>query len=150
MFPIVLSICTDDNNKISKTVISSVTLQGTLRNESSILNPVVLIEGDLFGYNYAYISQFGRYYYITDIVSIREDLCEVHLHVDVLMTYATGIRALTGLIVRQEKEYNLFLPDPLIRTYANPRVFTRAFPAGFANDSKFVLLVLGSGGTSGT
>lgn len=148
MFPIVLSVCTDENNKVTKTMSSSITLNGTLRGESSIVNPVVLVEGNTFGYNYAYIAQFNRYYYVVDVISIRENLTELHLRCDVLMTYGSGIRSLTGLVIRQENDYNLFLSDPLIRTYANPRVFTRVFPTGFSADERFVLLVLGSGGTS--
>ena len=149
MFPIVLSVCTDDNNKVTKTMTASTTLNGTLRGESSIVNPVVLVEGNTFGYNYAYIAQFNRYYYVVDMISIRENLTELHLHCDVLMTYGSGIRSLTGLVIRQENDYNLFLSDPLIRTYANPHVLTRAFPGGFSsNQERFVLLVLGSGGTN--
>ena len=78
-----------------------ITLSGILREESSIIDPSILVE-DLDDYitdiNYAYIPEFGRYYFITNIESVRNHLWRLSLHVDVLHTYADGIRANSGII----------------------------------------------------
>ena len=53
-------------------------ISGTLREDCSIIDPVIAIEGlsDL-SVNYAYITEFGRYYYINNIVC-RGKLFELH------------------------------------------------------------------------
>ena len=48
------------NKKI--TLVSSMT--GNLKNESSIINPTILIETDNIDFNYLYIQEFKRYYYV--------------------------------------------------------------------------------------
>ena len=122
------------------------TLTGILREESSIIDPSILVE-DLDDYitdvNYAYIPEFGRYYFITNIESVRNHLWRLSLHVDVLHTYAAGIRANSGIIERNEKLYDLQLNDGLFKTRQNPRIAQYPFPSGFTTWN-FVLAVAGN------
>lgn len=122
------------------------TLSGILREESSIIDPSILVE-DLDDYitdiNYAYIPEFGRYYFITNIESVRNHLWRLSLHVDVLHTYADGIRANSGIIERNENLYDLQLNDGLFKTRQNPRIAQYPFPSGF-NTWNFVLAVAGN------
>lgn len=122
------------------------TLTGILREESSIIDPSILVE-DLDDYitdiNYAYIPEFGRYYFITNIESVRNHLWRLSLHVDVLHTYADGIRANSGIIERNENLYDLQLNDGLFKTRQNPRIAQYPFPSGF-NTWNFVLAVAGN------
>lgn len=68
------------------------TLAGTLRNETSVTNVVMQIEYSKFpDFNYVYLAMFNRYYYVDDIISVRNNLWEIHLSVDVLMTYKDAI-----------------------------------------------------------
>ena len=74
-------------NRVIKTTESLVELTGTLKDGTSVINPVILVSGDLTSFvnaNYMYISTFGRYYFINDIVSVRVNLFEIHAHVDYL------------------------------------------------------------------
>ena len=108
-------------------------ITGTLREDCSVINPVIAIEGlsDL-GVNYAYISEFGRYYYINNIVC-KGKLFELDMHVDVLKTYAAGIRNNSAVISRQQNYYNLYLQDGVFKTYANPHIQIKQFPSGFSS-----------------
>ena len=123
-----------------------ITLSGILREESSIIDPSILVE-DLDDYitdiNYAYIPEFGHYYFITNIESVRNHLWRLSLHVDVLHTYADGIRANSGIIERNENLYDLQLNDGLFKTRQNPRIAQYPFPSGF-NTWNFVLAVAGN------
>lgn len=122
------------------------TLSGTLREESSIIDPTILVEDlddHITAINYAYIPEFGRYYFITNIESVRNHLWRLTLHVDVLHTYAAGIRANSGIIERNENMYDLQLNDGLFKTRQNPRIAQYPFPAGF-NTWNFVLAVAGN------
>lgn len=143
---ITLQVNESDDRKINKTITDISTLTGALREESSIIDPVIMIEGSvstIAGCNYMTIPEFGRAYFITDITSIRDNLLQVSGHVDVLSTYATQILANTGIVRRQENEWNLYLDDGSFKVYNNPIILTRAFPSGFSTLS-FILAVAGS------
>ena len=65
-------VAVSEPNVLQKVLIDTVSLEGTLRNESPVSNPSILLEtesiaiGDLVRSNYAYIPEFGRYYYIRE------------------------------------------------------------------------------------
>lgn len=89
------------------------TFSGVLKEGCSVLTPVVLIEaGNLSGYNYALISAFGRYYYITDIVSIN-NLWEVHMKVDPMSSNRDLIGALSVYVERADADFDGEVMDNL-------------------------------------
>lgn len=80
---------------------------GALRDSCSITAPVIQIATPVLQpCNYAYIAAFGRYYYIDDIIAVRTGLWELHLSVDVLMTFKTGIKNSSFIVSRNENEHN--------------------------------------------
>lgn len=131
--------------KIGKTLNSQSTINNVaLKRDTSILRPVLLLNTNLsiFQYNYMYISEFGRYYFIDDIRSINDNLWEISAHVDVLETYKTQILANNAVIRRQEKLYNLYLDDPEFHVLNYERIQTLKFPANaFSKNLKYVLVV---------
>ena len=139
---------TSENNMLDKTITLQATLTGTLRNETSLLSPEILIEGSASSFtpdiNYMYISEFGRYYYITDVRTVRNNVIMISGKVDVLMTYASQIRSCTGIIRRNENDWNLYINDGSLMTYANDYVNSQNFPHGFSGES-LILLVKGTG-----
>ena len=116
-------------------------ITGTLREDCSITDPVIKMETNPIGSNYAYISEFGRYYYINNIVCTGK-LFELHMHVDVLMSYRSDIRTNSAVISRQEKQYNLYLQDGVFKTYSQPHYEIKQFGTGFT-DFQFVFCVAG-------
>lgn len=132
-----------DKNVVSKQLTALGTFTGTLRDSTSIMNPVIRIEGVLpTTCNYLYIPDFGRYYYVNDIRSIRNNLFEVSAHVDVLKTYDAQIRNCTGIVARQQAKWNMYLDDGVFKTYQNPKFKTVNFPNGFST-MEFVLAIAG-------
>lgn len=121
------------------------TLNGTLRENCSVIDPIIKVEGivgsNLTKCNYAYIEEFGRYYYVTNIVCVG-NLFELHMHVDVLMTYRRSIRSNSAVVSRQEKLYNLYLQDGVFKEQANPHYEIKKFPSGFTSFN-FILAVAG-------
>ena len=99
------------------------------------------IGNSLLTSNYAYITEFGRYYYITNIVCVG-DLFEVHMHVDVLMSFKGDIRSNSAVVSRQENVYNLYLQDGVFKTYSQPHMQVIQFPSGFT-DFEFIFSVAG-------
>ena len=135
-----------ENNAINKNLTELTTLTGTLREQSSIIDPVITI-ADIDEYigsmNYAYIPQFNRYYFVTNVESVRAGLWRVSFHVDVLFTYREQIKSNKAIIERNEIEYDLKLNDGLFKTQQNPRIAQFPFPSGF-NTWNFVLAIAGN------
>lgn len=129
---------------------AGIDLLGTLRTGSSLLDPVIIVEANApgfqaNGYNYCHIEEFGRYYYITNIISTNQTLWEIHCHVDVLMSYKEQIGAQTAIVARQESQYNLMLDDGVFMCYQNPKIQTKTFSVDAPFETQeFVLVVAGS------
>ena len=101
---------------------------GTLKEGSSILTPTVRIQDSahegvvpdpsapyrIVSRNYAYIAEFKRYYFITDIRSVTTNLWEIDMRVDVLTTYKDIIYQMPAFISRCEVKYNSSIRDPLL------------------------------------
>ena len=90
----------DENSKLEKTLSEEVSLVGALRDASSIITPSILIQSNPIGYNYAYIPEFGRSYYIKNITAFREGAYIVDLKCDVLMSFKNEIKELSGVVSR--------------------------------------------------
>lgn len=135
-----------EENRVTKTIPEVVTVIGELKENTSIYNPSILIEGDLTsikGVNYAYIPQFDRYYFITDITSVRHNLIRLDMRCDVLMSFKDDILNSNAIVSRNETKYNLLLNDGVFRVYQDRIIWQKDFPQGFSN-SEFVLAVSGS------
>lgn len=161
-FPIVAYQNKSATNVIDKDLSEIVSMSGTLRANTSIIDPVIVIQCDnneiwRSGFNYIYIAEFKRYYFVTNIIAVNgvlrtqdtfpqpHQLWEIHCHVDVLMSYKEQIRSLSGVVSRQEQTYNLMLDDGFFMTYQNPKIQTKTFsvPNPFETQ-EFVLIVAGS------
>lgn len=137
---------TSDKNHMDKNITQmGSTISGTLREDCSITDPVIKIahitDFNIAKCNYAYIPEFGRYYYINDIVCVGK-LYELHMHVDVLMSFRGQIRGNSAVIARNESSYNLYLADGVFKTYANPHYQIKKFPSGFSG-FHYILTVAG-------
>lgn len=115
------------------------TVSGNFKNAQSILTPIVIIDTidslllvddngqvvlddykrplltsrdaskEIIKANYCYIDELARYYFISDIQVVNNDLIQLYLKEDVLYTYANQIKEHTAYISRNE-----FTNTPLI------------------------------------
>lgn len=135
------------SNQVTKTISASKpNVNCNLKNDCSILSPILLVHDlGITTCNYAQIPDFGgRYYYITDIITLNEATLEVHLAVDVLMSFKTDILASRAIIARNQNMYNRYVPDPKFTVLSYERIQTKQFPNSFPSNGKFVLIVAGS------
>lgn len=134
-----------ENNKVTKSITQLYSLTGYLRDDCSIIDPVIEVENisaaNLVKTNYAYISEFGRYYYINNIVC-KGNLFELHMHVDVLQSFGTSILNCSAVVARQQSKYNLYLQDGVFKTYADNHYQIKQFSNGF-NSHSFIFSVAG-------
>lgn len=135
-----------ETTAIDKIINEIYSISGALNDESSLLDPIIIFRGidEYIGViNYAYIEEFGRYYFITNIDSVRNNLWRLSFHVDVLYTYREQIKGNYAVIERNEIQYDLKLNDGIFKTQQNPRIVQKSFPSGF-NQWNFVLAVAGN------
>lgn len=83
----------DSDNTINKTLLSPKTETITLRKRVDISNPELLLKFDstILDYNYCYIPDLERYYFMRSIDSINNQIWKVSLEIDVLETYKATI-----------------------------------------------------------
>lgn len=86
-----------------------------LKANCSEHDPVLILSTNAFTYTYAYISDWGKYYFVRDVVSLANNLVEYHLVEDVLATYKTDIGATQAHIVFSSSDYNKLIIDPRIQ-----------------------------------
>ena len=100
---------TSEDNRVDKTnyLTKIGELAGVLREESSLVDMSLTLElEELPLFNYVYIAQFNRYYYVTDIVSVKYKLWEISLSVDVLMSYKNALLSCSAFVDRNENSFD--------------------------------------------
>ena len=110
------------------------------------MNPSIRIESadNISAYNYAYISEFGRYYYITDIVSVRTNCWVVSLRCDVLMSYKDEIHGLNVILDNtQETGLSNYLSSPNWVSLVKTKTDIKVFPSGLSEQGEFILITAG-------
>lgn len=82
-----------EKNKINKTsyLTNEVVIEGSFVEGTSLIKPSIRIQIENFGYNYVIIPQFGRAYFVDNVIVERTMMFRVDLVVDVLYTYRTDI-----------------------------------------------------------
>lgn len=143
---LVLQYSASENNRVDKVLTEIATYSGTLRQSTSIIDPVFVVEcslPDVVGANYLTVEAFGRSYFIKNITSHRAGLVEFSCHVDVLSSFKTQLRTNRAIVHRSEKNWNLYLNDGSLKVKQTPRVTTQEFPGSFGNSYSFILVLAG-------
>ena len=128
-------------NKINKALTSLATYEGSLKQSCSTTAPVITIQLASVpnNLNYCYIAEFQRFYFITDITYEITGLYTITCSIDPIESFKTQILALTAVIERQEKQYNLYLKDPMFRTEQPTHTQFIEFTNGFGTDPVVLL-----------
>ena len=138
------NILLDKTNYLSE----KFTLVGELHSDCSVLNPIILVNKSnptYYRYNYMYIAEFGRYYFITDIIGIRNDLWEIHGHVDVLFSWKPYIQNMRVIVEKTESmnDANLYLDDGTFLADSRKGIETKFFPSGLDDNGTYILIAAG-------
>lgn len=124
-----------------------------LKESTSIINPIFILQGDYFtivssAYNYAFFN--GRYYWINDIFSLKNNLVEIRCDVDVLATYRLNIKASTAFIKYAATAYNSLIIDHRISQVATQRSYQTTSSSAMFTDSGCAVLQYISGNDNDT
>lgn len=118
----------------------------TFKENVDILNPVIKLvyNSNYLGFNYVYIEDFDRYYFIekTELIN-KTYVC--YCHVDVIQTYKNSIKECNATAIRcaDSNFYNKFLNDEKYLGYQDTNIQIKKFSESFSKDSSYVLVIGG-------
>lgn len=129
-----------ENIQLEKVLTDETTLTGTLHESNKILSPQFSVTTDVRQFNYCYIPQFNRYYFITGVTVNKKNFFIVNCEVDVLQTYANGIKNLTAIIERQENSGNDYYDNGNFVNEVKKERTRHSFENPFSDGGEFILL----------
>ena len=122
-----------------------------IKSPSSIMNPVIELNSNPMAYNYAYIADFKRYYFINDI-RFDKGLWICSLNVDVLATYKTAIGSSSTYILRAANAQNEYLIDNAFPLTGNVTYDSTIFESGIGtsyNSGYYIVTTTGDQAANG-
>ena len=119
-----------------------------LKNPTSIINPVFLIQSFNLADNYL---QWGsRYYFIDDIVIVNNDMAEYHCSVDALASWKTSIGSMQEFVARSASRSDGYITDLKypIQSYTDIQETTLSGITSAFMGSTYVVGIIGDAGES--
>ena len=131
-------------------------VSGSIKEACSVTSPIItfqyrVYDWDLTGFNYAYIPNFKRYYFVKDWTFVN-GLWELSLEIDVLASWASRIKSSTQYVVRSASSSD----GDVIDTYypAKTNVYQvstglKLFPTNNLTEGTIIIGILGGSGQLG-
>lgn len=129
---LVLYMVSDDKNTMFKTLNNQYVLTGAFKEDVDMLRPVITLESevDLTQFNYIYISEFNRYYFMKVnllIGHLYECICEV----DSLTSLKDELQNIPCIIDREQPHNDLYINGGTfvqgIKNYSKAYNFSNGF-----------------------
>lgn len=120
----------------SGTLFSSV----SIKDDCNVHDPIIRLTHDAshMGYNYAYIPDFGRYYYVDPPeISGKEDI--FYLHVDQLMSFSNDIKNSMGIATRSQY-YNKNIADNMVVPLESEKIRYRKLSAAITGGTYVAII----------
>ena len=136
-----------DLRYINKTItpVGNPITQLYLKDKSELINPVIILDDFPQDVNYCHLSEFDRFYYLTNVEFI-EGQFYTSWHVDVLMSFKDDIMKNKALVQRNTNDYDLYMQDNefKLEQLTNDRYLKFSSTPFAINRESFVMGVLGS------
>lgn len=127
-------------NELNKVLSSPIVKTCAVKDGITLEDPVIYMAYDssLLGLNYAYIPDFGRYYFVTG-KEIDGKTIYISLHVDVLMSFKNDILASKGTATRSNF-YNRNIPDTMTLNIPQDRIQYRKLSEALTGQTYIVII----------
>ena len=114
-----------------------------LKDNTSLIRPVFVLDSGNFSVNYV---QWGdRYYFVDDVVSIRNRTVELHCSVDALASWKTQIGISSQYVVRSSSAYDEYIVDSMYPADVRTSIQTVEVDLGLdTTNTSYVLGVVNS------
>lgn len=93
-------------NKLNKVLTNKGTRTIIFLDSVDFLRPRITVKSLPTETNYVYIESLRRYYFISDIKNLKNELFELNLRCDVLMSYKQDIEESQAIIIESTNEVN--------------------------------------------
>lgn len=125
----------------------------TIKDNCSVMDPDFIVSAslvDLANNNYLHCEEWGRYYFIEDLIAMTGGRVAIRCKEDVLTSHADQISNLSGYLIRtaDDTHTNTLIHDNIYPTQANRQMQVyqfdaSPFTANYAADLVYVLTVVG-------
>lgn len=138
----------DENIVVNKTLGQSFDLTCQMKYGLNVRQPVVVLAPNMpltqfSDYNYFYIPELSRYYYKTDIKGVSNNLIELSLDCDLLMSFKDEFLLSDCIVERNETKGNVYIADSMYPIESRTNVVTKKFPNALSNTASMVLITIG-------
>lgn len=141
----IVQLCntTEPNEKLIKELIDIVNVDATPYGQIDIEAPTMLIATVSGLYNYCYIPDYGKYYYVSEPTRAQNGMSYYKMEVDPLMSNASDILNLDVTVERQQSNFNEYINDGTF--VADTREFIQCvnFSNGFNDTGELILVTAG-------
>lgn len=137
---------TSPSNKIGKTLTDETSYDCKFKKDSTcdVLNPVVYIYSENYiDFNFAYIEQFHRYYFVNNVVIFPNNIYKLELSVDVLDSYKDSILKNTIHVTRKENSNPYEFSNSNVTQYENEKILIKGLNFKLQDD---FIVVMNKGG----
>lgn len=145
-----LFTCTAERNRVNKNAFlaNRFTMDGTIKHQTSAMNVVIEIEKTnpvIYNYNYMYIAEFKRFYFIDEITNVSNKRWIIRASVDVLFSFKNDILNMECVIdkIENENTANLYLDDGSFVMDARKYNEIKEFPSGLNENGSYILICAG-------
>lgn len=108
----VLSNTKSTNNSLNKVLENETEFDIKFKSQADRKNPVVVLNSQtMINFNYAYIPDFERYYFIERVEVTPNKIYNITLRCDVLESFKNDILASSGFISQQTEGNNYYNSD---------------------------------------
>lgn len=128
---------------------SGTTYSCTMIDDTSLMNPVfkLSIAANPIGYNYCYVADFNRYYFIREI-NTYQNFWYISCECDVLASFKTEIGTGSHYVLRSASDYDGYIVDTVYPGKTNMHGIRSAAvnPLSWGNDTQhsYVLGIIGN------
>lgn len=143
----------DENAVVDKAFTVELELDVVLEENVTVSDPTFIItmpaSWSPSKVNYCYAPALGRYYYVNDIEVLQGPMLALHCHVDVLKSFAAGIRANTAIVDRKGEfgRFNKYINGSEYVTENRNKnqiiKFEDAEGGGFTQNPSYIFIVAG-------
>lgn len=111
-YDVVLYVNSSAPEYMTKTLSTGVTVSCNFKAPIDVENPTIYIAGGAAyaDYNYAYIAEFGRYYFIKPVGGTSQTVT-YECKSDPLMSFKDQILACPAVIARNPWHWDMYIPD---------------------------------------
>lgn len=137
-----------DARVLDKTLKNPTSIDGTLRENTSMIDPVINIQSDsVIRFNYARIPLFQRYYFINNVEVGPNGIYRLYMHVDVLMSFRGDIASWNVIIDKETltEQSDTYIDDGTYVSKAIPfnQVYSYSHVSKFLDTPFYVLITAG-------